>query len=306
MARRHKHPGDDGVARRQPEMRAGGRWRLRNWRLRTKLVVVVLIPALTVLALIGLRVQQDLAHAEQLAELSAHGQVDADVNTLIHELQRERDLSVQYVAGGRRGDLTGLQSQQATVDAAVAAVSQEFDAQRARLSASGVSGLEATIARLNTLAGLRFSAEHSNLPADATLRSYSELISGILDLSDQSVADVTDPDLLRLRLAANALARVKDQMSVKRALLAEALAEGRLSTDGLRSLLGADAELNAARSDYRKFATPAEQRMYDDTVIGLSSTTATTWRNRRSPARKWARTWPGLIRGSGTPTPPTR
>jgi signal transduction histidine kinase len=269
MARPRKRPDGGDALERRPEIRVGGRWRLRNWRLRTKLIVVLVIPAVTVLALVGLHVQQDLAHANELAELSAHGRVDAGVNDLVHQLQRERDLSVRFVAAGREGDLTELRDQRTKVDAAIGTVDKQFDSDRSRLSGSGVVQLQATIARLNVLTGLRFATEHSSLPADATLRSYSELISGMLDLSDQTVADVTDADLARLRLAASALARVKDQMSVKRALLAEALQEGKLSTDEMRALLGADAELSAAHSDFRKFATPAEQRMYDDTVIGL-------------------------------------
>ena len=58
-------------------------------------------------------------------------------------------------------------------------------------------------------------------------------------------------------------------MSVKRAVMAEALAEGTLSRDRTRALLSAEAELAAARNDYRTFATPDQQRMLDDTVIGL-------------------------------------
>ncbi|WP_236797063.1 nitrate- and nitrite sensing domain-containing protein [Amycolatopsis sp. GM8] len=269
MARPRKRPDGGDALERRPEIRVGGRWRLRNWRLRTKLIVVVLIPAISVLALVGLNVRQDLAHAQELAELSARGRVDTAVNDVIHQLQRERDLSVRFVATGRAGDLTELRDQRGRVDAAIGTAGKEFDADRSRLSGQGATDMQATIARLDVLTGLRFATEHSNLPADATVRSYSELISGILDLSDQSIAEVTDPDLAGLRLAASALARVKDQMSVKRALLAEALQEGRLSTDELRALLGADAELSAARSDFRKFASPAEQRMYDDTVIGL-------------------------------------
>ena len=269
MAGRRKRPDVGDVVERRPEAQAGGRWRLRNWRLRTKLIVVLLIPTVTVLALAGLHVSQDLEHAEELAELSAHGRVDSAVTDVVHQLQRERDLSVRFVAGGRSGDLTELRDQRAKVDAAIGATSKQYDAERPKLSANGQTGLEATLARLDVLTGVRFATENSNLPAGATLRSYSELISGMLDLSDQTVADVSDPDLARQRLASSALARVKDQMSVKRALLAEALQEGHLSSDELRALLGADAELDAARSDFRKFATPAEQRMYDDTVIGL-------------------------------------
>ncbi|KAA9161815.1 HAMP domain-containing protein [Amycolatopsis acidicola] len=269
MVRRQKRHNAGDAPDRRPEIQVGGRWRLRNWRLRTKLAVVLLIPTVSVLALVGVQVRGDLNHADELAQQAAHGRVDGAVNDVIHQLQRERDLSVKYVAAGRSGDLADLRDQRDKVDASIGAVDKSFDTERSKLSDDGAASLQATIARLDVLTGLRFATEHSNLPADATLRSYSELISGILDISDQSVAQITDPELSRLRLTANALARVKDQMSVKRAVLAEGLAEGKLSTDELRALLGADAELNAARSDYRKFATPAEQRMYDDTVIGL-------------------------------------
>ncbi len=46
-------------------------------------------------------------------------------------------------------------------------------------------------------------------------------------------------------------------MSVKRAVLGEALAAGSLNRDRTRALLGAEAELAAARNDYRTFAMPS-------------------------------------------------
>lgn len=119
------------------------------------------------------------------------------------------------------------------------------------------------------LTGLRYSAEHSQFPPDAVLRAYSELIAGILDISVASAADITDPELTRLRLASNALARTKDQMSVKRAILADALAQGKLTNERTRALLGAQAEIDSAQRDFRTFANPEQQRMYNDTVIGL-------------------------------------
>ncbi|HET6500724.1 MAG TPA: nitrate- and nitrite sensing domain-containing protein, partial [Amycolatopsis sp.] len=268
MARQPKRSGGANAVARRPEIRVGGRWRLRNWRLRTKLIVVLLIPTITVLSLVGLQVRQDLGQAEGLAQLAARGRVDDKVNAVVQELQRERDLTVVYVAQGRKGDLSQLRDQRDRVDAAIGDFSKELDADRDLLSRDGASELEATMSRLNVLTGLRYSGETSNLPAAQVLSSYSDLISGILDLSDEAVADITDPELTRLRLATNALARVKDQMSIKRALLGDALEQREMSGDVLRSLLGADAELSAALSDYRKFATPDQQREYDATVTG--------------------------------------
>ncbi|WP_158882078.1 sensor histidine kinase [Amycolatopsis anabasis] len=269
MTRRQSRPRQGDATDSQAVKAAGGRWRLRNWRLRTKLLVVVLIPTLTVLALIGFRVRQDLDHATQLAQLAAHGRVDDAVADVVHQVQRERDLTVRFVSGGRKADPVELRRQRDRVDASIATLGRELDSNAPRLSESGAAGLRKTQAQFGVLTGLRFAGEHSAFPADAVLRSYSELISGLLDMSDQAVTDVTDPDLARLKLADNALARVKDQMSIKRAVLADALEQGSLSGARLRALLGAEAELAAARNDFRKFASPQQQRMYDDTVIGL-------------------------------------
>ncbi|MEU4666477.1 nitrate- and nitrite sensing domain-containing protein [Amycolatopsis sp. NPDC023774] len=269
MSRRDQRPrtGDatDPAAARQ----VGGRWRLRNWHLRTKLFVVLLIPALAVIGLVGLRVSTDLRDAQQLAEFAARGRVDSTVASVLHQLQRERDVTVRFVAGNRQGATTDLTGQRTRVDQAIGTFEKTLADSKPRLDAVAASSLQQSDDRLRVLSGLRFSAEHSAFPADAVLRSYSELISGLLDISDMAAADVSDPDLARLRLAGNALARIKDQMSVKRAIMSEALAQGSLNRDRTRALLGAEAELNAARNDYRTFATPDQQRMYDDTVIGL-------------------------------------
>ncbi|HWD04297.1 MAG TPA: nitrate- and nitrite sensing domain-containing protein [Amycolatopsis sp.] len=248
---------------------AGSRWRLRNWHLRTKLFVVLLIPALAVVGLVGLRVSSDLRDARQLAEFAARGRVDSTVAEVLHQLQRERDVTVRFVAGNRQGPTTDLTGQRTRVDEAIGTFEKTLADSKSRLNAAALGSLQQSDDRLRVLGGLRYSAEHSAFPADAVLRSYSELISGLLDISDTAAADVSDPELARLRLAGNALARIKDQMSVKRAILAEALAQGSLNRDRTRALLGAEAELSAARNDYRTFATPDQQRMYDDTVIGL-------------------------------------
>ncbi|MEU4251323.1 nitrate- and nitrite sensing domain-containing protein [Amycolatopsis sp. NPDC026612] len=267
MTRRDKRPRKGGDA--ADPRPVGGRWRLRNWRLGTKLFAVLLIPALAVIALVGLRISSDLREARQLAEFATRGRVDNTVAEALHELQRERDLSVRFVAQNRQGDTADLTAQRTRVDQAIGAFERTLADSKPRLDTKAAESLQQTDDRLRVLSGLRFSAEHSAFPADAVLRSYSELISGLLDISDSAAADVSDPELARMRLAGNALARIKDQMSVKRAVMAEALAEGTLNRDRTRALLGAEAELAAARSDYRTFATPDQQRMFDDTVIGL-------------------------------------
>ncbi|MGW4399284.1 nitrate- and nitrite sensing domain-containing protein [Amycolatopsis nivea] len=269
MTRRDDRPRSGDATDPAASRPVGGRWRLRNWRLRTKLFVVLLIPALAVVVLVGLRVNSDLRDARQLAEFAARCRIDSTVAEVVHQLQRERDVTVRFVASDRKGATDVLVGQRTRVDLAIGAFERSLADTKSRLDESAAGDLQQSDDRLRVLGGLRYSAEHSAYPADAVLRSYSELISGLLDISDTAAADVTEPDLARLRLAGNALARIKDQMSVKRAIMSEAIAQGTLNRDRTRALLGAEAELAAARSDYRTFATPDEQRMYSDTVIGI-------------------------------------
>nr|WP_240687161.1 nitrate- and nitrite sensing domain-containing protein [Amycolatopsis suaedae] len=242
---------------------------MRNWRLRTKLLVVLLIPTVAVVALAGLRVRVDLAEADRLAEAASRVHVEVALSELTHQLQRERDLTVRHVAAGRPADVTELRDQRARVDTAVGRFGTELTAARPRLTAEAATAFGRVQDQLGGLTGLRFAGEHSEFPADAVLRSYGDLVAGLLAAGAQPVTETTEPELAGLQLATHALARIKEQMSVKRALLAEVLQVGNVSDERLRALLGAEAELAAARHDYRQFATPEQQRMYDDTVIGI-------------------------------------
>ncbi|MEU3274660.1 nitrate- and nitrite sensing domain-containing protein [Saccharomonospora sp. NPDC006951] len=247
--------------------RSKGRWRLRNWRLRTRLLAVLLIPMLAVVVLVGLRVRSDLQRAGDFTEGARAARVDTVAANVVHELQRERDLTVRYVAEGRQDGLEELRDQQERADAAIGSFEREFVELEPDLSADAVDTFQRQVDRLGALASLRNAGERSG-PASEIQDSYSELISSLLDLGDQAVSNSTDDELARTRLAASALAKVKNQMSVKRALVAEALVTGTLSGERERALLAAEAERSAAHKDFMKFATPDQQRMYGAAVGG--------------------------------------
>lgn len=256
------------VARRDSAVRTA-RWRLRNWPLRTKLIAVLLIPTLTALALIGLRFATDVRSAQRLAELSARVHADSSVARLVHALQRERDLTVRYVARGREGAADMLSTQRERVDSRLGEFSKTLNAEKPNLSPGSIAALRELESSLKVLGGLRYTSEHTAYPPDAVLTSYGESISGLLAAREEAVAEISEPELVRLQMAGTALARVKDQMSVTRALIAEALATGRLGTDRKGRLNDANSELEVYLDDFRKFATPDQQRMYDDTITGL-------------------------------------
>ncbi|MDX8051204.1 nitrate- and nitrite sensing domain-containing protein [Lentzea sp. BCCO 10_0798] len=244
-------------------------WRLRNWRLRTKLLAVLLIPTVCALALGGLRVRGDLQAATEFNNLANQIRLETAVADLVQQLQRERDLSVSYVASNKKLDRVVLERQLRRVNDTSEAFSNRIAELSSDLNSAAVERFQVAAKQLDRLNSLRNSVRDTQYPAEAVQRTYSESIETLIGLGEQTISEINDPELVRLHLTTNAIARIKEQESLKRAILLDVFQRKAFTPSQLRSLQAADAELEAARNDFRKSATPEQAKIYDDTVTGL-------------------------------------
>ncbi len=249
-------------------------WRLRNWRLRTKLLAVLLIPTVCALALGGLRVRTDLDNATEFNNLANQIRLETAVADLVQQLQRERDLSVSYVASNKKVDRVVLERQLRRVNDTSEAFSNKISELSSDLNPTAVERFQVAFNQLNRLNSLRNSVRDTQYPAEAVQRTYSESIETLINLGEQTISEINDPELVRLHLTTNAIARIKEQESLKRAILLDVFQRKAFTPSQLRALQAADAELEAARNDFRKSATPEQAKIYDDTVTGLIVDTA--------------------------------
>jgi signal transduction histidine kinase len=256
-----------------PAARSAG-WRLRNWRLRTKLLAVLLIPTVCALVLGGLRVRSDLQAATELNNLANQIRLETAVADLVQQLQRERDLSVSYVASNKKVDRVVLERQLRRVNDTSEAFSNKIAELSSDLNPAAVERFQVAFNQLNRLNSLRNSVRDTQYPAEAVQRTYSESIETLINLGEQTISEINDPELVRLHLTTNAIARIKEQESLKRAILLDVFQRKAFTPSQLRALQAADAELEAARNDFRKSATPDQAKIYDDTVTGLIVDTA--------------------------------
>ncbi|CAL9648054.1 hypothetical protein SUDANB95_06502 [Actinosynnema sp. ALI-1.44] len=249
-------------------------WRLRNWKLPTKLAAVLLIPTVAALALGGLRVQADLGDATEFNRLANEIQLEAAVADLVQQLQRERDLSASHVASGKSLDRVVLDRQLRRVNDTSDALKTKITELSGDLDDDVVARFRRASEQLTRLNSLRNAVRDTAYPSDAVLRTYSESVESLLDLGEQAIAGINNPELVRLHLATNAIARVKEQESRKRGIMLDVFQRGNFGPGQERALLAANAELDAARNDFRKSATPEQAKIYDDTVTGLIVDTA--------------------------------
>src|SRR5215469_2368975 len=83
--------------------RTSNRWHLRNWRMRWRVLTLVLVPTVAALALGALRVQaasNTAATASRTAQLGALGSA---MTTLAESVEDERDLIAGYIAAREGG-----------------------------------------------------------------------------------------------------------------------------------------------------------------------------------------------------------
>jgi signal transduction histidine kinase len=196
-------------------------------------------------------------------------QLQSSVADLVQQLQRERDLTAQFVAANRTGDEVTLDRERDRVVQDVNAFRNLVDTLGPGLSSDVEQRFRTAADQLSRLTNLRKAVGESQYPASATFNAYSDSIQNLLDLGEQAISTISDPGLVRLQLAVNAVARAKEQDSRKRGILLQVFQQKSFPQDQLRALLAADAELDAAKNDFSKSATPEQQRIFDDTVTGL-------------------------------------
>ncbi|MCT2582694.1 sensor histidine kinase [Actinophytocola gossypii] len=248
-------------------MKGGSRFRMRNWRLRTKVIAVIVVPTLTALALGGLRAADDLSRAGEFQQTVSQVDLARNVTKVVHELQKERTLMVAWVAGEEGGPRTELDTQIDLVNGAVAASQQtasdlDIDDETAK------NRYNIGLQRLSALPAIRTTVEESNYPAAAAFVTYTQVLDAVVRLGREINSAVTDRDLLRDGTVVQAVSEAKESISQENAILQIAAADNRFTGDMLQRLRDAQASYIGSLADFRANASLDQLQLYNDTVSG--------------------------------------
>ena len=95
------------------------RFRLSEWRLPTKLMVVLLVPTLAALAFAGLRVYTQIKQANDLDYLLQQVDLHAKVYEAADQIEKEAQITSRFAAAVRTGDRAAIDAQQRATDEAI-------------------------------------------------------------------------------------------------------------------------------------------------------------------------------------------
>jgi signal transduction histidine kinase len=250
---------------------------LKNWRVRSRLLLLITIPTLTAVALGGFRitssVQSALADQRtlQLANLSSN------ITTLVQRLQDERDQTAYFIAQGANGGRTvasgsgaaGLQvvyTQRHDTERASAVVVGDLNQIGGSFPALVRQEAQVAVADLANLPNLRLAATESQLPALVVVQKYSGIIGDLLVLEQNTAQGASDATLSQAVRVLGLVSRMKEDASEQRAILTAALIEHNLDPAARTALENAQSDQAASLSSFNLGATNAQRQLFQTSV----------------------------------------
>ncbi|WP_336208269.1 sensor histidine kinase [Nonomuraea sp. LPB2021202275-12-8] len=249
-----------------------GNWRLRNWRVRARLVALILVPTAAAVLLGGFQVFASTGAAADYARTNQLAQLSEQVGELTHVVAGERARTSWYIARNRPASgLPPVREQMDQVDAAIKEVRGSADQLLSAVTGRTADQIENMLNRLDDLTGLREQALDADLLPAASVELYTTVINDLLSVHNELIKGSQDDELFRQSRMLDALARAKESVSLQQAMLTTVLAEGAFNQEQLKRFLGELSREDNERKAFADEATAVERRYFDETVNGRSA-----------------------------------
>lgn len=240
---------------------------LRDWRLRSKLAAVLIIPTLTAAVLGVLRVVDDSQQATEFQRTADQVAFAVKVTTVVHELQAERAFAVARLASNDQQQQSGLDAQVAKVDREVADLRTAAESLKTDDQATA-DRYARGIQRLGALRPLRAAFNTTAYPDVTVLSAYSGILDSLIELGREVTTAVTDRDVLRLGTSTQAISEAKEFISRSDATMQIASFKSGFPGDLLDQTRAASSSGDAAIASFLANATDDQRQLYSDTFSG--------------------------------------
>jgi signal transduction histidine kinase len=288
-----------------PAPRATSRRALKNWRVRSRLFLLVIIPTIAAVVLGGIRISSSVASALVDQRVSQMANLSGNITGLVHALQRERQDTVQFIvlAGNNgRGAPSRLESALLNQDYAVSS----GWADQVKSLANGIDGsypplaqqdAQSAVSTIQDLPDLRQAATATQLPALNVIQQYTTAINRLLAIENQVAVGSGDTALAGSVRVLALVSSMKEEASEQQAILTSALKNDLLSLgtfgpDQQQAFTNALAEQTGNQSEFFSAATASQQQLFNNALSGSAVAQAIA---QEGQAVSLAKTRSGLI-----------
>ena len=254
--------------------RGNSRLALSNWRVRWRLLALIVVPTIAAVILGGLRISSGASSAVAFKRTENLAVLNSTIIRLAQSMEDERDLTAGWIAAGRplgtAPIYTALLNQRSKTEEAIQQVTGDANNIGSGYSPAIRQSLSAVLARISDLDQLRNAATPpaGKIPVQPLIGDYTNSIDTLLTFTSMTGAGTSDATLSSEVVTLTALARAEDQASEQRGTLFAALTAQQFPPQGLQALQSEQAQEAAAEQDFQSSATLAQQQLFQNTVSG--------------------------------------
>ncbi|SCG65375.1 nitrate- and nitrite sensing domain-containing protein [Micromonospora inositola] len=265
--------------------------RLRDWRMRTKLATVLIVPSVAFLVLAGVQTRALVGQTTTLSDFAQQVGIGRQITLAVDRLQHERDRTAGELAALRRAGggaerdaaIFELKPLQTASDQALAELRRAAEPLAHADAAWRVSYSE-VLEAYDQVIYIRPAVPPAVLGSDTILNNYHRAIGALLHLLAAPSPRENQRALTDAVLRYVQLARVKELSSRIRAQLYEAARAGRYELDDQVALTDLRAQQLTALGAFRVAATAGQVRRYDQTSVDPGFVSATRMEERTLPS----------------------
>ncbi|MBO4208296.1 ATP-binding protein [Micromonospora echinofusca] len=266
-------------------------FRLRDWRMRSKLAAVLIIPSVAFLVVATVQVAGLVGQTNVLSDFANQVIIGRPITGLVHDLQQERErvtgelASLRITSGGPERDaaIAVLKPLYERTDASVERLRQAA-APLADADASWRVAYADVLQAYDQVRYIRAAVPAAVLSTDTILANYHRAIDLLLNLLAEPSPGQDRPQLTDAVLRYVELARVKEISARIRGELYDASRTGRYGREAQARLSDLRAQQLTTLGAFRVVATEEQIRRYDQTSTDPGFVAATRLEEQTIPA----------------------
>ncbi len=256
---------------------------LKNWRVRSKLLLLVVLPTLAAVILGGVSVLSSSRSALAFQRIEQFSRLGGGITNLVQALQTEREDTIRYITMGAQGGGRGAAHGTAAPELAVLAQDHRATdalAARVRSLAGGIGPAYPALAQqeargaitaIDGLPALRSVAASSQIPSLTVIQEYASAINQLIALEDEIAAGSNDAALADTVRVVGLISSTKEEVSQEQAILTSALTPdlvgaAQLGPGQLTAINAAQAEQTADLAQFSLIATAAQRQLYNSAL----------------------------------------
>ncbi|MGD0244594.1 MAG: nitrate- and nitrite sensing domain-containing protein [Streptosporangiaceae bacterium] len=278
--------GDSQPPEARPAARPASRRALKNWKVRSRLFLLVVIPTITAVAAGGIFIASSVGSAVVDQRVLTLANLSGKTTGLVQALQVEREDTVRYIVLGNSNGGRGASAKAAIPPGPELGLLQHDYAtttgwaSQVKTLASGIDGsysvlaqqdAQAAVTAIDNLPAIRAAATGTQLPALNVINEYATAIDALLAVESQIAVGSSDSTLAGSVRVLGLVSGMKEQASQQQALLTSALRSdlitlGQFGPAQQAAITDAQAQQQGDENEFGTAATGAQRQLFNSVL----------------------------------------